>query len=236
MSHELSLSAAFLLGLLGSGHCLGMCGGLMAALSINNNTHTSNRLESLNLLAGYNVGRITSYTFMGLLVGTLGWFLGGFSREFSVGLRIFSGLMLIAMGLYLAGWWLGLTRLEKIGHSLWLRIQPRALAMLTVNSPLKAMTVGFIWGWLPCGLVYSTLIWSAASANVIKSAILMCAFGLGTIPMLLLTGVSARGAQHFLQKRQVRSAAGILVMLFGLWTIPGPHQMWVMHTLSFTTH
>lgn len=235
MTHELSLSAAFLLGLLGSGHCLGMCGGLMAALSINNvHTFSNKRFKSLSLLAGYNIGRIASYTFMGLLMGTVGWFLGGFSRELSVALRIFSGLILIAMGLYLAGWWLGVTRLEKVGHSLWQRIQPKASAMLTVTSPIKAITVGFIWGWLPCGLVYSTLVWSAASTSVIQSTMLMCAFGLGTLPMLLLTGVTARQVQSFLQKRQVRSAAGILVMLFGLWTIPGPHQMWIMHSLSLT--
>ena len=235
MTDSLSLSAAFILGLLGGGHCVGMCGGIMSALSIGSG-HADNRWSPrfLGILLGYNLGRILSYTLIGLLMGALGWFFGGFSRETSIALRVVAGIMLVAMGLYLAGWWTALTRLERVGHKLWRHIQPTASAMLPVNSPIKAVAVGAVWGWLPCGLVYSTLVWAAASSSATQSAALMLAFGLGTLPVLFATGLLARQMQTLLQNRVFRSAAGILVILFGLWTIPGPHQMWVMMKLDFS--
>ncbi|WP_281645269.1 sulfite exporter TauE/SafE family protein [Parendozoicomonas sp. Alg238-R29] len=233
MTDQLSLTAAFLLGLLGGGHCIGMCGGIMSALSIGSSAPPRS-LKSFNILLGYNLGRIFSYTVIGFLMGWLGWFIGGFSKETSIALRVFAGIMLVGMGLYLAGWWMGITILEKAGHKLWRRIQPTASAMLPVNSPVKAIGVGALWGWLPCGLVYSTLIWAAASSNAIESASLMLAFGLGTLPVLLLTGFLAEQIRNLLQNKYFRSAAGTLVILFGLWTIPGPHQMWVMMKLDFS--
>ena len=191
-------------------------------------------LNHLSILFGYNIGRVMTYTLIGFLMGWLGWFIGGFSRETSIALRVFAGIMLIAMGLYLAGWWQGLTVLERAGHKLWRKIQPTASSMLPITSPFKAVAAGAVWGWLPCGLVYSTLIWAAASNNAVQSASLMLAFGLGTLPVLMMTGVLAQQMKNLLQSRLFRSAAGIMVMLFGLWTIPGPHQMWVMRTLDFS--
>ncbi len=227
MIHELSITTAFLLGLLGSGHCIGMCGGIMSALSIGSGTS-----RNPGIILGYNIGRILSYATIGLLMGTLGWFLGEFSRETSIILRIIAGFMLIAMGLYLAGWWSGLTVLERAGHKLWQYIQPRASSMLPVTSPLHAVIVGAVWGWLPCGLVYSTLTWAAASGSVTESALLMLFFGLGTLPVLFITGLLARKVQTLLQGHVFRSVAGTLVILFGLWTLPGPHQMWLMNAFK----
>ncbi len=231
MDH-VSLTAAFLLGLLGGGHCVGMCGGIMSALSIGSQGQGHSSLKGLGIMLGYNLGRIFSYTVIGLLMGTLGWFIGGFSPETSYVLRVISALMLVAMGLYLAGWWRGLTVVEQVGHKLWRHIQPTASSLLPINSPVKAVAVGALWGWLPCGLVYSTLVWAAASNNALESASLMLAFGLGTLPVLLMTGLLAQQMRTLLQSRVFRSAAGMLVILFGLWTIPGPHQMWVMQNLN----
>lgn len=233
MTDQISLTAALLLGLLGGGHCAGMCGGIMSALSIGSGAPPRS-LKSMGILLGYNLGRIFSYTLIGFLMGSLGWFIGGFSKETSVALRMLAGMMLVGMGLYLAGWWMGITVLEKAGHTLWKKIQPTASAMLPVNSPLKAIGVGALWGWLPCGLVYSTLIWAAASNSAVESASLMLAFGLGTLPVLFLTGLLAQQMRALLQSKLFRSAAGILVILFGLWTIPGPHQMWVMMKMDFS--
>ncbi|CAM3671665.1 sulfite exporter TauE/SafE family protein [Parendozoicomonas haliclonae] len=233
MTSEITLTAAFLLGLLGGGHCVGMCGGIMSALSIGSGGDRFS-LKNMGILLGYNIGRIISYSIMGLLMGTLGWFLGGFSKETSIMLRVFSGVMLIAMGFYLAGWWMGLTVIERAGHKLWKRIQPKASSMLPVNSPIKAIGVGAVWGWLPCGLVYSTLVWAAASSNAVDSALLMMFFGLGTLPVLFVTGLLAKQMQTLLQSRAFRSGAGILVILIGIWTIPGPHQMWIMKNLDFS--
>jgi sulfite exporter TauE/SafE len=143
-------------------------------------------------------------------------------------LRIIAALLLIAMGLYLAGWWSGLTRIEALGRGLWRYIQPFASRLMPVSSLPRALLLGALWGWLPCGLVYSTLLWAASQGNALDSGLLMLAFGLGTWPVLLATGMAAERLTAVLRKRNVRMAGGLLVILFGLWTLPGPHQQWLM--------
>ena len=189
------LSSALILGLLGGGHCLGMCGGLMGALTLA--IPKEQRSRRFRLLLAYNLGRILSYALAGLLLG-------------------------------LAGWWSGLTRIEALGRGLWRHIQPVANRLLPVSSLPRALLLGALWGWLPCGLVYSTLLWAASQGNAVDSALLMLAFGLGTWPVLLATGLAAERTSALLRKRGVRVAGGLLVILFGLWTLPGPHQHWLM--------
>ncbi|MGX1020649.1 sulfite exporter TauE/SafE [Pseudomonas sp. Y3 TE3536] len=218
------LGSALILGLLGGGHCLGMCGGLMGALTLA--IPPEQRGRRLQLLLAYNVGRILSYACAGLLVGLAGWAVA--SSPAALALRVVAALLLIAMGLYLAGWWSGLTRIEALGRGLWRHIQPVASRLLPVSSLPRALLLGALWGWLPCGLVYSTLLWAASQGNAGYSAALMLAFGLGTWPVLLATGLAAERVSSLLRRRSVRMAGGLLVILFGLWTLPGPHQHWLM--------
>lgn len=218
------LISAFILGLLGGGHCLGMCGGLMGALTLA--IPPQQRGRRLQLLLGYNLGRILSYAVAGLLLGLGGWALAS-SPAASV-LRIVAALLLIAMGLYLAGWWSGLTRIEALGKGLWRFIQPVTRRFMPVHGLPQAATLGALWGWLPCGLVYSTLLWAASQGDALDSALLMLAFGLGTWPVLLATGLAAERLTSLLRQRGVRIAGGLLVILFGFWTLPGPHQDWLM--------
>ncbi|WP_409280874.1 sulfite exporter TauE/SafE family protein [Pseudomonas defluvii] len=218
------LSSALILGLLGGGHCLGMCGGLMGALTLA--IPQEQRSRRLRLLLAYNLGRILSYATAGLLLGLAGWALG--NSPLATAMRVVAALLLIAMGLYLAGWWSGLTRIEGLGRGLWRHIQPVANRLLPVSSAPRAVLLGALWGWLPCGLVYSTLLWAASQGNALDSALLMLAFGLGTWPVLLATGLAAERTRAVLRKRGVRIAGGLLVILFGLWTLPGPHQHWLM--------
>jgi len=218
------LGSALILGLLGGGHCLGMCGGLMGALTLA--IPPEQRGRRLQLLLAYNVGRILSYTCAGLLVGLAGWAVA--SSPAALALRVVDALLLIAMGLYLAGWWSGLTRIEALGRGLWRHIQPVASRLLPVSSLPRALLLGALWGWLPCGLVYSTLLWAASQGHAGYSAALMLAFGLGTWPVLLATGLAAERVSSLLRRRSVRMAGGLLVILFGLWTLPGPHQHWLM--------
>jgi len=218
------LLSAVILGLLGGGHCLGMCGGLMGALTLA--IPREQRSRRFGLLLAYNLGRILSYTAAGLLIGLAGWAVA--SSPAAMILRVIAALLLIAMGLYLAGWWSGLTRLESLGRGLWRYIQPVASRLLPVSSLPRALLLGALWGWLPCGLVYSTLLWAASQGNAIDSALLMLAFGLGTWPVLLATGIAAERTTALLRKRGVRMAGGLLVILFGIWTLPGPHQHWLM--------
>jgi sulfite exporter TauE/SafE len=218
------LISALILGLLGGGHCLGMCGGLMGALTLA--IPPEQRGRRLQLLLAYNLGRILSYATAGLLFGLAGWAVA--SSPAAMLLRIVAGLLLISMGLYLGGWWSGLTRIEALGRGLWRHIQPVASRLLPVSSLPRALLLGALWGWLPCGLVYSTLLWAASQGDALDSGLLMLAFGLGTWPVLLATGMAAERLTALLRRRGVRMAGGLLVILFGLWTLPGPHQAWLM--------
>ncbi|MET1076423.1 MAG: sulfite exporter TauE/SafE family protein [Pseudomonas sp.] len=218
------LVSALILGLLGGGHCLGMCGGLMGALTLA--IPAEQRQRRFRLLLAYNLGRIASYATAGLLLGLAGWALANSPAVML--LRVIAALLLIAMGLYLAGWWSGLTRIEALGRGLWRFIQPLTRRFMPVDSLPRALLLGALWGWLPCGLVYSTLLWAASQGNALNSALLMLAFGLGTWPVLLATGLAAERLTALLRRRGVRVAGGVLVLLFGLWTLPGPHQHWLM--------
>ena len=218
------LISALILGLLGGGHCLGMCGGLMGALTLA--IPPEQRGKRLRLLLAYNLGRILSYGAAGLLLGLAGWAVAGSTAE--VLMRSLAALLLIAMGLYLAGWWSGLTRIEALGRGIWRHIQPLTRRFMPVSSIPKAVVLGGLWGWLPCGLVYSTLLWASSQGNAVDSALLMLAFGLGTWPVLLATGLAAERITALLRHQGVRVAGGLLVILFGIWTLPGPHQHWLM--------
>ncbi|WP_341706886.1 sulfite exporter TauE/SafE family protein [Halopseudomonas sp.] len=224
------LLTALALGLLGGGHCIGMCGGLMGALTMAIPPEQRRGWPLWRLLLAYNSGRILSYTLAGALVGSLGWALH--SAGLGVILRSIAGLLMIAMGLYLANWWSGLTRIERVGRGLWRHIEPHARRLLPVQRPSQALLLGTLWGWLPCGLVYSTLIWSSSHGSASTSALLMLAFGLGTLPTLLATGAAAERLTALLRRRSLRVSAAIMVILFGIWTLPGPHQQWLIQHLS----
>ena len=218
------LVSAFTLGLLGGGHCIGMCGSVMGALGMA--IPSDQQARKLHYLVLYNLGRILSYALAGFLFGLAGWAVG--QSPVAMGMRILAGLLLIAMGLYLAGWWFGLTRLEKMGQHVWRPIQKRAKGLMPLKKRRHALLLGALWGWLPCGLVYSTLIWSASQGDAGLSALLMFCFGLGTWPVLIASGFAAERLGQFLRHSKVRAVAGLLVILYGIWTLPGPHHHLLM--------
>ncbi len=220
------LISAFTIGLMGSGHCIGMCGGITSALSLS--LKGRSQIHNMLLMLGYHSGRIFSYALAGAILATIGWYLGDLSAATKVGLRITAGAMLIAMGLYLTGWWRGLVILERAGQVLWKRIQPLSKKFLPVTSPASAILLGMLWGWLPCGLVYSNLALAASQESVMTGALVMVSFGLGTLPAVFLTGLFSRQLVDVIQAKITRSIAGVMVMLFGIWAIPGMHQMWIM--------
>lgn len=207
------LLSAFLLGLLGSGHCLAMCGGLSAALGLNSGTHPESRILA------YNLGRIFSYSLAGLIVGSLGFWLSKNLAALDV-LRYLAALMLILLGLYVGKWFNGLLYFEKLGHKLWPVIQPLSKRFMPIRSFKDALIVGMVWGWLPCGLVYSALIWASLESNSLASMSIMLCFGLGTLPAMLATGLFAQGFNNFVKKTWFRQAASGLMILFGIWTLP----------------
>jgi hypothetical protein len=210
---DVGLLSAFVVGLLGGVHCAGMCGGIVGALSFGLKGG-----RNLPLLLAYNLGRISSYTFAGALVGALGFYFSGLLPVQTAQhvLLSLAGLFLILMGLYLAGWWNALSRLEQAGGHLWRRIEPLGRRLLPVRSVPQALMLGALWGWLPCGLVYSALVWTVSAGGALEGAMLMAAFGLGTLPNLLLMGVAANQLSRWVRNPTVRALAGLLVIGFGL--------------------
>ncbi|MGA4815150.1 sulfite exporter TauE/SafE family protein [Pseudomonas aeruginosa] len=137
--------------------------------------------------------------------------------------------LLIAMGLYLAGWWSGLTRVEALGRGLWRHLEPFARRLLPVSSLPRALLLGAIWGLAALrGWSTAPLLWATSQGSRHWTALLMLAFGLGTWPVLLATGMAAERVTALLRRRGVRIVGGLMVILFGLWTLPGPHQAWLM--------
>jgi len=212
MFDTLSLGSAFFLGVLGSAHCIGMCGGIASSIAL-----TSNANKTRSLLF-YNFGRISSYAAAGAILGSVDYlFRHGAMESY---LRLFAALMLIAMGLYVAQWWRGLTKIETLGHKLWRFISPAASKLLPVSNLRQAFTLGIFWGWLPCGLVYSTLIWSSAANSSTQSALLMLFFGLGTLPAMMTTSLLAKHLKSLLSRRISQQISGAAIVAFGLYSIP----------------
>jgi sulfite exporter TauE/SafE len=214
---EYNFWAAMMVGLLSAGHCFGMCGGVVGAFSANIPLHhrLSQRHRILYLLA-YNIGRIGSYVFAGALVG---YSVGYFSVKSSIllyALQMFAGLMLISIGLYLANWFSLVRKIEVVGKAFWPIISPVAKRFIPFKSPLSALPFGMIWGWLPCGLVYSTLTWSAASSSASSGALIMLGFGVGTLPALLSMGYFSQSLNQLLGHRIVRLTSAIIIIAYGV--------------------
>ena len=220
--HEFTYITAFTIGLMGGVHCVGMCGGIVGALSFATQQNKSAKKTSLfALLFGYNFGRLFSYSIAGGVMGSVGWLLARWTdiHNIQIIMQLIAGIFMLMMGLYISGWWMGLIRLEKIGGVVWKYIQPVAQKILPVSNPLQAIGLGLLWGWLPCGLVYSVLIWAVSAGSFQTGALLMLCFGLGTLPNLLAMGVFANQLKLFVQKQMVRYLAGAMVILFALWNI-----------------
>ena len=215
--NEFGYLSAFLVGLLGGVHCVGMCGGIVSAMTMSLKQNTTGQLR---FHIAYNVGRISSYVIAGSVMGGLGVMLAGYfpvkmAQQVLLGL---AGVFMILLGLYLAGWWTILRRLEELGGGLWKKIQPLGNSLLPVTSTRKALLLGVLWGWIPCGLVYSVLIWSMSAGSVLQGGLLMLFFGLGTLPNLLAMGVIAEKLMAFVREPATRRVAGSLVILFGIYT------------------
>lgn len=206
-----SLFALFIVGLLGGGHCAGMCGGIVGALSL----QSPRGGASVAVHLAYNIGRIASYVLAGLLAGAVGYAAGNL-LPLQRGLYLFASLMLVGMGIYLLGATQALGWVEHGGQLLWKHIQPLTGRFLPVRGVAQALPLGMLWGWLPCGLVYSALTTALASGSVSRGALLMLAFGLGTLPNLLLAGLLLARFRRFAQARATRIVSGLLVLGYGL--------------------
>ncbi|HEX2493047.1 MAG TPA: sulfite exporter TauE/SafE family protein, partial [Steroidobacter sp.] len=182
-SNTISISAAFIAGLAGSAHCFGMCGGIAGALGMRARTTGHTAAAALFNAGGYHTGRIGGYTFAGLLFGFAGARLQSILDMLRIGaaLRVASGVLLILLALRILIRWNALAVLERLGARFWSKLQPLAHQAATSSRCGQALLLGFLWGWLPCGLVYSMLMFAAMGAGALHGASVMAAFGAGTL-------------------------------------------------------
>jgi len=216
----LSYSSAFAIGLLGSTHCLGMCGGISASLSMALPVGRGFRFRQTLMLLAFNFGRIGSYSLIAAGVALLSTQAAGQWAWAGLLLMTLAGALLIFMGLSMGQWWQGIRYIERAGAPVWRALSPLTKRFLPVNNAGQALALGSLWGWLPCGLVYSTLGWAALQPTVPSAALTMFFFGLGTLPSMLATGYAAQWIRGIKSHQGVRKISGLLLILFGLWTLP----------------
>ena len=219
MSAQLLLAMA-LLGLASGVHCVGMCGGIVGAFSAQKKiVRNAVRPEWQRQLL-FNLGRVSSYAVLGALAGTLGGVgaLVAGALPAQTALLVIANMVLILMGLQLAGRGGSLARLEALGAPLWRTLRPSAAALLDARSSPRVYAAGLIWGWLPCGLVYGALVLTlAVSSSAIDGALAMAAFGIGTLPNLFAAGLAAARIRTWFKRQAVRTSAGVAVLAFGAY-------------------
>lgn len=209
--------AGFAMGFLGSSHCVGMCGGIAGALSAAPVAAANG--EALRRSLANNAGRVLSYSAAGAVAGGLGAAFAGLGgANGMLVLRGAAALLIVAAGLHVAGWSSALRKVEVLGSSLWRLVAPWARRARECSSFASALLFGALWGWLPCGLVYSALVVAAASGSAANGALVMAGFGLGTLPATLALGVFAARGRGLLRSPSARRAAGLAVIGFGVWT------------------
>jgi sulfite exporter TauE/SafE len=214
---NLDFFSAFVIGLLGSGHCVVMCGGISTMLTTA--ISDTSRHKKYAIIFAYNFGRITSYSLIGALVA-LTSSMAAKNIGFPVAiLKNIAGVFLILLGLYLGQWLMWLSRVEHLGKNIWRYISPHTKKFIPIKNIRSAFALGALWGWLPCGLVYSTLTWALASADVFNGALIMFFFGLGTLPALLSVSLGTISIKSLLSHALFRKLAALLVILYGIYTI-----------------
>lgn len=228
MTMGVSLFPVFLVGLLGSVHCAGMCGGIVGALSLAPRRARGNGIViTLRTVAvapagvqaaAYNAGRIASYMVAGFLAGGLAQ--GAASLSAVPALQgyayVAANLLLVAFGLHLMGAWAGIAQLERGGELVWRHVRPLLARIGPPDTPGRMFAAGALWGWLPCAMVYSVLVTAMLSGSAGSGALVMLAFGLGTLPMMLTLGLAGARLRGWLRLHAVRVACGATVLAFGL--------------------
>jgi sulfite exporter TauE/SafE len=210
--------SAFIIGLLGSGHCIGMCGGITTMLT-SAIAPQQNKSKQFKLVSAYHFGRIFSYSLIGAIVG----FSSSIAAK-NIGvplgfLRIIAAIFLILLGLYLGQWLMWLTKIESFGKVLWRYLSPLSKKFIPINNAKQALSLGAVWGWLPCGLVYSTLTWSLASGSAMSGAFIMASFGLGTLPALLSVSLGTFGINSLLTNVKFKKIMALIIIMYGIYSL-----------------
>lgn len=221
MESELSVLACFLVGLMSTLHCFGMCGGISTLLTMQTRNQNDHRAK-FKIALIYNFGRIFSYSVIGLLAGLtseLGvnvFFQGGHTY-----LQFLSSIVLIIIALNILGWLSFFSHLEKITYAIWKPFQELLKWILPAKSVFDYFCLGLIWGWLPCGMVYSVLMLAIVSGDAIQSMLYMFAFGIGTLPGMVTTSVGGSFLKNSFNKPVFKYFSALLLIVIALLPITG---------------
>lgn len=203
------------MGLAGGVHCIGMCGGIASAFTF----ATPKSANQAPYIVAYNLGRIFSYSIAGALTG----FLSSIFTAKVIGamavLQVISIVFLVLLALYISDIFKLLVHFERLGNVFWKRISPLGKRFIPFKSPFHTVFYGMIWGWLPCGLVYTALTWSLASGTTLNGALFMLFFGLGTLPALLASSFGASFLIPYFQNKTVRLCVAFLLFLVAVFLI-----------------
>lgn len=207
---------AFVIGLMGTGHCIGMCGGISSMISMSNQTQ-----YRFPVTLAYNFGRISSYMVIGGIVG------GSFATLLSLSgityalhiMRLLAAVFMIVLALYIGRWWNGLLAIESVGKHIWKYVSPFTKKFLPIQSIRQSFYLGLLWGWLPCGIVYSMLTWSAVAGSALNGSLVMLCFGLGTLPSMLLVGQSVHIVKSIQNNTTFRSFSALLILIYGVYSL-----------------
>jgi len=216
-----SYITAFLLGLFSTVHCIAMCGSVIGALTLSLPVEVrESQKKMLPYVFNYNVGRLLSYGVAGTIVGLISSPLTAFDGH--TVLRYLSFFVMFAMGLYLAGWFPKFARMERLGAPIWKLLQPMGQKLLPVRKHSQAFFLGMVWGWLPCGLVYAGLAVAATSGDPVNGALIMLAFGAGTLPAVMGAGLFTGFLASMARVKHLRQIAGVSIILMALATLLWP--------------
>ncbi len=216
-----SYLVAFIMGLFSSLHCIGMCGSIIGTLTLSLKEEIRNSKSLLfPFVLNYNLGRIVSYTIGGLIAGLLHYVLTfPFSAEHGHRmLQLLSAVFIACAGLYIPGWFPQFAYVEKLGARFWRKIEPYGRKIIPVQTKPQAFIFGLLWGWLPCGLVYAALALSATTGNVIKSALTMLSFGLGTLPAVMGLGIMTGLLVKLTRMQRFKQLVGILLVIIAIFS------------------
>lgn len=219
MDTPLTVTQVFLIGLVSTLHCLGMCGGIIGALSLSLPAEVrASRLRLVVFSMFFNGGRVISYVAAGLLAGAFGvGLLKALGLQNAHALLRYAGvLFMVAIGFYLAGWFPQLARVEHLGQPVWRRLEPLARKMMPINSAWRALLYGMAWGWLPCGMVYMVLFMTVTAGSAGQGGMMMLAFGLGTLPSMLSAGIMATWIRRLARSPRARQLIGLIIIAMAL--------------------
>jgi len=223
------IASSLLLGLLGSSHCVLMCGGVVAmTCSTMPSGRRGHPVAQLPYVVAYNAGRVASYALAGAVAGGVGATAASFPvvDRLQLVLRLAAAVLVMGVGLYVAGFARPIRWLERAGAPIWRRLAPVARMLVPIRTPLHALALGLLWGWMPCGLVYAALGAAVTSGSAVAGATTMAAFGLGTFPMLLAMGSGAALVARVARTRALRVAAAVTLVGFGVFQLGHVARAW----------